>query len=215
MFTGIIEELGLVKSLIKKSSGADITIQCNKVLENTKIGDSIAINGCCQTVVEIFGDTFKANVSEETLTVTNFSILKTGDVVNLERALTPQTRMGGHIVQGHVDCTGKFVKKEQLHEFYNLYFEVPENLSRYIVKKGSIAVNGISLTVAGIDQNVFHAAVIPHTFENTNLKFLKINEDVNIETDILGKYVEKLLSVSDNNSGSKIDENFLKENGFM
>ena len=215
MFTGIIEELGLVKSLIKKSSGADITIQCNKVLENTKIGDSIAINGCCQTVVEIFGDTFKANVSEETLTVTNFSILKTGDVVNLERALTPQTRMGGHIVQGHVDCAGKFIKKEQLNEFYNLYFEVPENQSRYIVKKGSIAVNGISLTVAGVDQNIFHAAVIPHTFENTNLKFLKTYDNVNIETDILGKYVEKLLSVSDNNSESKIDENFLKENGFM
>ena len=215
MFTGIIEELGLVKSLIKKSSGADITIQCNKVLENTKIGDSIAINGCCQTVVEINEDTFKANVSEETLTVTNFSILKTGDVVNLERALTPQTRMGGHIVQGHVDCAGKFVKKEQLHEFYNLYFEVPEDLSRYIVKKGSIAVNGISLTVAGVDQNVFHTAVIPHTFENTNLKFLKTYDNVNIETDILGKYVEKLLSVSDNNSESKIDENFLKENGFM
>ena len=215
MFTGIIEELGLVKSLIKKSSGADITIQCNKVLENTKIGDSIAINGCCQTVVEIFGDTFKANVSEETLTVTNFSILKTGDVVNLERALTPQTRMGGHIVQGHVDCAGKFIKKEQLNEFYNLYFEVPENQSRYIAKKGSIAVNGISLTVAGVDQNIFHAAVIPHTFENTNLKFLKTYDNVNIETDILGKYVEKLLSVSDNNSESKIDENFLKENGFM
>lgn len=215
MFTGIIEELGLVKSLIKKSSGADITIQCNKVLENTKIGDSIAINGCCQTVVEIFGDTFKANVSEETLSVTNFSTLKPGDVVNLERALTPQTRMGGHIVQGHVDCAGKFIKKEQLNEFYNLYFEAPEDQSRYIVKKGSIAVNGISLTVAGVDQKVFHAAVIPHTFENTNLKFLKTYDNVNIETDILGKYVEKLLSVSDNNSESKIDENFLKENGFM
>ncbi len=215
MFTGIIEELGLVKSLIKKSSGADITIQCNKVLENTKIGDSIAINGCCQTVVEINEDTFKANVSEETLSVTNFSTLKPGDVVNLERALTPQTRMGGHIVQGHVDCAGKFIKKEQLNEFYNLYFEVPENQSRYIAKKGSIAVNGISLTVAGIDQKVFHAAVIPHTFENTNLKFLKTYDNVNIETDILGKYVEKLLSVSDNNSESKIDENFLKENGFM
>ena len=215
MFTGIIEELGLVKSLIKKSSGADITIQCNKVLENTKIGDSIAINGCCQTVVEINEDTFKANVSEETLSVTNFSTLKPGDVVNLERALTPQTRMGGHIVQGHVDCAGKFIKKEQLNEFYNLYFEVPENQSRYIVKKGSIAVNGISLTVAGVDQNIFHAAVIPHTFENTNLKFFKTYDNVNIETDILGKYVEKLLSVSDNNSESKIDENFLKENGFM
>ena len=215
MFTGIIEESGTVKSFIKHSTGADITIQCSKVLENTQTGDSIAINGCCQTVVSMTENSFTANVSEETLNVTNFNLLKTGSTVNLERALTPSSRMGGHIVQGHVDCTGRFIKREQLGNFYNLYFEIPADQCRYVVKKGSIAVNGISLTVAGITDNIFHIAVIPHTIENTTLKYLEINDYVNIETDILGKYVEKLLSVSDNKHRSKIDENFLKENGFI
>ena len=109
MFTGIIEETGIVKSFIKNSNGADITIQCEKVLQDTKIGDSIAINGCCQTVVALGNDFFRANVSDETLNVTNFNLLKSGTPVNLERALTPTSRMGGHIVQGHVDCTGKSV----------------------------------------------------------------------------------------------------------
>lgn len=215
MFTGIIEELGSIKNFIKITNGADITIQCHKVLEDTKIGDSISINGCCQTVVELSADTFKANVSEETLNVTNFNNLKIGNVVNLERALTPTSRMGGHIVQGHVDFTAEFIKKEQLSEFYNLYFKIPQNQCKYIVKKGSIAINGVSLTIANIIDNIFHIAVIPHTFENTNLNKLIIGEKVNIETDILGKYVEKFLSVNNNECKSRIDENFLKENGFM
>lgn len=215
MFTGIIEETGIVKSFIKNSNGADITIQCEKVLQDTKIGDSIAINGCCQTVVALGNDFFRANVSDETLNVTNFNLLKSGTPVNLERALTPTSRMGGHIVQGHVDCTGKFIKKEQLNDFYNLYFEIPTEQCKYVVKKGSIAINGISLTVADISGNIFHIAVIPHTFAQTTLSTLKIGDSVNIETDILGKYIEKLLSVSDNSAKSNIDENFLKENGFM
>lgn len=215
MFTGIIEETGIVKSFIKNSNGADITIQCEKVLQDTKIGDSIAINGCCQTVVALGNDFFRANVSDETLIVTNFNLLKSGTPVNLERALTPTSRMGGHIVQGHVDCTGKFIKKEQLNDFYNLYFEIPAEQCKYVVKKGSIAINGISLTVADISGNIFHIAVIPHTFAQTTLSTLKIGDLVNIETDILGKYIEKLLSVSDNSAKSNIDENFLKENGFM
>lgn len=215
MFTGIIEETGIVKSFIKNSNGADITIQCEKVLQDTKIGDSIAINGCCQTVVALGNDFFRANVSDETLNVTNFNLLKSGTPVNLERALTPTSRMGGHIVQGHVDCTGKFIKKEQLNDFYNLYFEIPTEQCKYVVKKGSIAINGISLTVADISGNIFHIAVIPHTFAQTTLSTLKIGDLVNIETDILGKYIEKLLSVSDNSAKSNIDENFLKENGFM
>ena len=215
MFTGIIEETGIVKSFIKNSNGADITIQCEKVLQDTKIGDSIAINGCCQTVVALGNDFFRANVSDETLNVTNFNLLKSGTPVNLERALTPTSRMGGHIVQGHVDCTGKFIKKEQLNDFYNLYFEIPTEQCKYVVKKGSIAINGISLTVADISGNIFHIAVIPHTFAQTTLSTLRIGDLVNIETDILGKYIEKLLSASDNSAKSNIDENFLKENGFM
>lgn len=197
MFTGIIEETGILKSI----SGSTITVQCKKVLENTKLGDSIAINGCCQTVTALTPDTFCANVSDETFRITNFKYMKSGDAVNLERALTPSTRMGGHIVQGHIDMTAKYLG--------DMKFEV--NDSKYIVYKGSITVNGVSLTVSNLQDNVFSVAVIPHTLENTNLKYLKPGDLVNIETDILGRYVEKFLSTTNN----KIDENFLIENGFM
>ena len=197
MFTGIVEEIGILKNI----SGSTITIQCRKVLENTQLGDSIAINGCCQTVVDMTSDTFSANVSDETFKITNFKNMKCGDLVNLERALTPSTRMGGHIVQGHIDCVGKYLG--------NMRFEVSD--SKYIVYKGSITVNGVSLTVAGLDGDVFSVAVIPHTLENTNLKNLRIGDLVNIETDILGRYIEKFLSIKNN----RIDESFLLENGFM
>ena len=197
MFTGIVEEIGILRSI----NGSTITIQCKKVLENTQLGDSIAINGCCQTVVLMTSDTFSANVSDETFRITNFKNMKIGDKVNLERALTPSTRMGGHIVQGHIDLVGKYLG--------DMRFEVDD--SKYIVYKGSITVNGVSLTVAKLDGNIFSVAVIPHTLENTNLKNLRVGDLVNIETDILGRYVEKFLSVKNN----RIDENFLIENGFM
>ena len=213
MFTGIIEEIGKVAEFSKSSNGAKLKINCAIVLGDVKIGDSISINGCCQTVVNIGSNWFEVDVSYETLKVTNFSKLKTGEEVNLERALTLQSRLGGHIVQGHVDCIGKYIDVKKLSNFYNLYFEIPKDMTKYIVKKGSIAINGISLTIADITENSFYAAVIPHTFENTNLKNLKFNDIVNIETDILGKYVEKFL-LPDNNV-SKISEDFLAENGFI
>lgn len=195
MFTGIVEEIGLIKSF----DGNKLVVECSKVLENTLIGDSIAIDGCCQTVVSMTSNTFTANVSSETLKITKG--FKSGEKVNLERALTPQTRMGGHIVQGHVDSVGKYLG--------NMEFEVKD--SRYIVYKGSITVNGVSLTVSKLDGNIFGVAVIPHTLENTNLKNLRFGDSVNIETDILGRYVEKFLSTQNNN----ITEDFLKENGFI
>ena len=196
MFTGIVEEIGLIKSF----DGSRLVVECSKVLENTQIGDSIAIDGCCQTVVSLGTNYFCANVSSETLRVTKG--FKTGERVNLERALTPQTRMGGHIVQGHIDGVAKYLGDYK--------FEVDN--SKYIVYKGSITINGVSLTVASLEGNVFSVAVIPHTLENTNLKNLKIGDLVNIETDILGRYIEKFLSTHDN---SKIDERFLVENGFI
>lgn len=213
MFTGIIEEIGEIKSFTHGSNGATIVVQCKNVLADTKLGDSVAINGCCQTVVDMGEDFFSARVSDETLNITNFASLKSGDKVNLERALTLNSRLGGHIVSGHVDCVGKLVKKEQLTDFYNLDFEIPQNQEKYVVYKGSITVNGISLTVANIDKNIFRVAVIPHTYLNTNLQNLKIGDFVNIETDILGKYVEKLLSAKDNNR--RISLEFLQENGFV
>ena len=213
MFTGIIEEIGKIKSFKKDSNGATVEVECSLVLEDTKLGDSIAINGVCQTVIELSSNSFKARVSDETLKVTTFENLKSGNIVNLERALTLSSRLGGHIVSGHVDCRGKFTKIEKLTDFYNLEFEIPQEQTKYVVHKGSITINGISLTVAEINQNRFKVAIIPHTFENTNLKALNIGDNVNIETDILGKYVEKMLSSKDNDSN--ISMSFLQENGFV
>lgn len=211
MFTGIIEEIGEIKDFCTKTNGsATLEVLCKKVLGDVKPGDSIAINGCCQTVVDFSSNSFKVEVSPETLEVTNFSKNKTGDKVNLERALMPTSRLGGHIVQGHVDLLGQLLKIEKLENFYNMYFET--NDTRYIVKKGSITVNGISLTVADVNETCFKVAVIPHTFDNTTLKNLKVGEIVNIETDVLGRYVEKFLYRNDNKSSISME--FLVENGF-
>ena len=207
MFTGIIEEIADVK----RFDGVTLEVNCQKVLEDIKLGDSVAVNGCCQTVVDFGKDFFRVEVSPETLSVTNFPHLKAGQKVNLERALTPTSRMGGHIVQGHIDQTATLVKIEKSENFYNLYFDTPD--TKYIVKKGSIAVNGISLTVADVNERTFKVAVIPHTFENTTLRETKIGGIVNIETDILGRYIEKFLSP--NNNKSRISMEFLSENGFI
>ncbi len=213
MFTGIIEEIGVVKDLKIISDNAKIYIDCKKVLEDTKIGDSIAINGVCQTVVDISQTGFSAEVSKETLDVTNFSSLKSGDKVNLERALTLNERIGGHLVSGHVDNVAKFISAQKINDFYNMEFEVAEETAKYIVKKGSITINGISLTVADIQNKKVTIAVIPHTFENTNLSCLIKGQNVNVETDVFAKYIEKFLL--NERTTSIITEDFLKENGFM
>lgn len=213
MFTGIVEEIGIVKSLEFKANGAKIVIGCQKVVEDVKIGDSIAIDGVCQTVIAFNSSEFSAEISDETLKVTTLGNLKSGNTVNLERALTLSSRLGGHIVSGHVDCMGKFINIEKLSDFYNLQFEIPEEQEKYVVYKGSITINGVSLTVANIVDNIVSVAIIPHTYNNTSLKDLKLGQYVNIETDILGKYVEKFLSAKDNKKG--ISMNFLQENGFV
>lgn len=214
MFTGIVEDVGYVKNFIKLDYGAELEIGAEKIFDGTKIGDSICVNGVCQTVVEInpLMGYFKTKVSDETLKVTNFKSLKSGDCLNLERALTLETRLGGHIVSGHVDCVAKLIELKNFSQFTNLKFEIPENYVKYIVKKGSIAINGISLTVADIENNIFSIAVIPHTMSNTSLRFIKRGNEVNIEVDILGKYVEKILTLKDNKSDITLD--LLKENGF-
>ena len=215
MFTGIVEEIGTVKLFTKGKNGAKLVINAKIVLDGTKIGDSISVNGVCETVTEINDSSFAVMVSDETLSVTTFSDLKTGDNVNLERALTLQTRLGGHIVSGHIDCTGKLVSKEYQSDFYNLYFEIPQDFVKYAVYKGSITINGISLTIADIKSNIIKIAVIPHTYENTNLKNLNIGNKINIETDILAKYVENLLKLNDNKEKNNISIKFLEENGFV
>lgn len=215
MFTGIVEEIGIVKSFSKNQKDALIVVECDKVLDGTKIGDSIAINGVCQTVIANSSNNFSVQVSSETLGVTTFSNLKIGDKVNLERALTLNSRLGGHIVTGHVDGLAKVKNIQKQSEFYNVKFEVDKSLGKYIAKKGSVCVNGISLTIAEVISNEFSIAIIPHTFENTNLNNLKIGEFVNIEGDILAKYIEKFLSTDNNSSNKVLDESFLKENGFF
>lgn|SRR5574344_303336 len=212
MFTGIIEEIGVVKNFEKSSIGALITIECLHVLEDTKIGDSISINGVCQTVVKLGKNWFCADVSEETLKVTNFLKLKKGSEVNLERAISMNGRFGGHIVTGHVDSTAIVKTLEKWSSFYDLKFQVKSGVEKYLVRKGSICVNGVSLTVADTYSREFTTSIIPHTFENTNLRNLKVGDIVNIETDVFAKYIEKILSTGNNKDG--ISENFLKENGF-
>ena len=208
MFTGIIEELGKILGITSNK----ITVECETVLEGTKLGDSIAVNGVCLTVVDIAKKYFVADVSQETFKVTSLSGLKIGDVVNLERAMPADGRFGGHIVSGHVDGLARFIEAKENGAFYDLKIELSPEQSKYVVKKGSISINGISLTVASILENTITIAVIPHTYENTNLKTLKRNDFVNIEVDMMARYIEKFLSSSDNKS--RISLEFLQENGF-
>lgn len=208
MFTGIIEEVGVISTITQST----ITIRASKVLEDTKLGDSIAVNGVCLTVTDLKQNTFTANISKETLNITTLSELKTGDNVNLERALTLNSRLGGHIVTGHIDTITKIHSITPENEFYNLKINLPTGFEKYVVKKGSITINGISLTIADIQNNIISVAIIPHTYNNTILKGLNANDNVNIEFDILAKYVEKNLSTTNN---SNITVDFLQRNGFV
>ena len=213
MFTGIVEELGKIQEIDKSNNNScKITVECGTVIEGTKIGDSIAVNGVCLTVVKICPKYFIAYVSPETFKLTNLSTLKIGDIVNLERAMPANGRFGGHMVSGHIDGLGKFIDIKKKDEFYELEIEVSAEQSKYVVKKGSIAINGISLTIADISKNTVRVAIIPHTFENTNLKTISFGSFVNIEVDIIAKYIEKFLSTSDNKS--RITLEFLQEHGF-
>ena len=194
MFTGIIEELGSVRSIEERGENARIVIAARTVTAGTKHGDSIAVNGVCLTALDIQPDSFAADVSRETLSRSTLGRLKPGAPVNLERAVTPATRLGGHIVQGHVDGRGRFVGVEDHGESWTLRIKYPADLARYLVFKGSVAVEGISLTIAGLTDEYFEIAIIPKTWEVTNLSHLEPGDDVNIEVDVMGKYVEKLLA---------------------
>lgn len=213
MFTGIIEEIGTIKAISKKDQGAVITVGCSLVLEDLKLGDSVAINGACQTAVKIDSNSFEVDSALETLKLTNLGDLKIGDRVNLERAMLANSRFGGHIVSGHIEGLGTFLKKEQqgLAEIY--HFKAPNEIAKYMVHKGSIAINGISLTIASLEKDNFTISVIPHTVKETTLSDLKTGDKVNLEPDIIAKYVEKLLGKSDNTN--KITEDYLKEHGFF
>ncbi len=194
MFTGIIEELGRVASIEFDGDNARIFIAANVVIVGTKNGDSISVNGVCLTALDVKEDSFSADVSRETLDRSTLGSLTTDSPVNLERAVTPETRLGGHIVQGHVDGRGTFISATQDGDFWTVRIGFPPEFARYLVYKGSVAVEGISLTVASLDDEHFDIAVIPKTWELTNLSSLKPGDAVNLEADVIAKYVERMLA---------------------
>ena len=209
MFTGIVEEIGQILSLKDNK----ISISCSRIIEDIHLGDSISVDGVCLTVVDFNSTSFVADLSYETMRVTRFADLKSGDYVNLERAMMANSRFGGHIVSGHIDTVGQITSIIKKNEFYDVNVSFDKEFSKYTVKKGSIAINGISLTIYDLNETSVSIAIIPHTFENTSLKTLKTGSNVNIEFDVLAKYVEKNLLITDNKSN--ITKQMLIENGFM
>jgi riboflavin synthase len=195
LFTGIIEETGAVKSVNRHQAGARIEIDAAVVLSDLEIGGSVAVNGCCLTAIEITAAGFAADLSPETLARTNLGNLEPGRRVNLERPLLPTSRLSGHFVQGHVDATGEFLEVAPASDDnWTLRVQAPEETLRYLVYKGSVAIDGISLTVARLDGDVIEVAVIPHTYRGTNLADRRPGERVNLECDVLAKHIERLLS---------------------
>ncbi|MBI5039451.1 MAG: riboflavin synthase [Nitrospirae bacterium] len=193
MFTGLIEEVGTVRGLRSQAGGMRLSIAGKTVLDGITTGDSIAINGACLTVVEMSHSVFGADVSKETLTKTTLGRLRVGDRVNLERAMRPTDRLGGHLVAGHVDAVGVIRTIERTGEASIFTFEAPPEILRYLIYKGSIAIDGISLTVNEVQGERFTVTIIPHTARQTTLGFKKAGDPVNLEADMIGKYVEKFV----------------------
>jgi riboflavin synthase len=193
IFTGLIIEVGRVRQIRRRDDGAYLVIEARKVLEGTRIGDSISINGVDLTVIEMSADSFSADASIETLKRSTLGELRVGGRVNLERALAVGERLGGHMVQGHVDGTGELVSVAPEGNAYRMRFRFTRELGRYIAMKGSITVDGISLTVAALGDDWFEVAIIPHTWRETSLSDLKSGGRVNLEVDVLAKYVERLM----------------------
>jgi riboflavin synthase len=197
MFTGLVEEVGAVRSVTPVGDGARVVIEASLVLEDAEIGASIAVNGCCLTVVEYDESSWAADAVPETLDRTNIGSLEPGDLVNLERPLAANGRYGGHVVQGHIDATAAISAIDELDDgSFRYTFELPPALADYVVEKGSVAIDGISLTVAGVDATSFSIAVIPHTHEVTTVGRRTVGDEVNVEADVLAKYVERLVRPS-------------------
>ena len=210
MFTGIIEEVGKIKN-IQGGTNYKLTIAASKILEDIHLGDSIAVNGICLTTISWDNGSFTVDVMRETLERTSLHKLRAGSFVNLERALAANGRFGGHIVSGHIAGTGEIIniRRDANAVWYKI--KTSEKIMEFIIEKGSIAIDGISLTVAKVDRSTFYVSVIPHTLENTILLRKKTGDIVNLENDIVGKYIK---SFTDKNSNSTLCESFLKSNGF-
>mgnify|MGYP000918988773 CR=1 FL=1 len=214
MFTGLIEEMGIVHRVQITGSSGSLSIRADKVFEDLKIGDSIAVNGICLTVVEILDNVFKVEVMKETFDRTALSDLKIGDKVNLERAVKISDRFGGHFVSGHVDGVGIIRSFDYCENAKIFEISTEPELSKYIVSKGSIAIDGISLTIVKTEGVLFTVSIIPHTLKNTNLAFKKIGDKVNLEVDLIAKYLEKLLEQK-MKAEEGITYSFLAKQGFL
>ncbi len=218
MFTGIVEEIGRIEAVQKGSQSSILKIAAQRVLEGSQIGDSIACNGVCLTITNMSEKNYECDVMAETLRRSNLGSLKPGDSVNLERALAVGSRLGGHIVSGHIDGRGSIVSMEREDNAVWVTIRAEKEILRYIIEKGSIAIDGISLTVAYVDDKVFKISMIPHTGEATTLLSKKAGDSVNLENDLIGKYVEKLLFTKSEEKKEEKDEltmDLLAEYGFM
>jgi len=214
MFTGLVEYVGTIESLERTSGGARIRVNAGPLVDGLAKSGSIAVNGCCLTAVDISGETFAADLSGETLRRTSLGEMKPGTRVNLERPLTAMKELGGHFVQGHIDGVGRVARLDS--EGANWWFgvRVPEELARYVAMKGSIALDGISLTVAACHNDIVETAIIPFTYEHTNLSSLKVGDAVNIECDVLAKYVERMIEARQETTASRLSIAHLIEEGF-
>lgn len=220
MFTGIVEEVGVVQEIQHGAKSSRLTIRAKTVLEHTKVGDSICTSGVCLTATSLTSSTFTADVMAETMRRTKLGSLKAGSQVNLERALLPTTRMGGHMVSGHIDGTGEILRMEREDNAVWVTISAEPNVLRYIIEKGSIAIDGISLTVARVDDTSFSVSIIPHTGAETTLLREQVGNQVNLECDMIGKYVEKLMRLGPANEPeakreSAVTTEFLAKHGFL
>ncbi len=213
MFTGLVEEIGVIKNIKKYNTSSRIEIECSKVLSDVKIGDSISTNGVCLTVSELNCDSFIADVMPETLKRSNLGFLRPNHEVNLERAMKLGARLGGHMVSGHIDDVGRIISKTNIENATLIDIELGRNLFKYLVKKGSISIDGISLTIVNVYDNFFRVSIIPLTSQDTTLLNKTVGEYVNLEVDMISKYVEKLIGSRE--VESNIDMDFLSVNGFL
>ncbi|RJX71731.1 riboflavin synthase [Vibrio sinensis] len=216
MFTGIVEAVGTLTAITPKGEDISVTVSAGKLdMSDVKLGDSIATNGVCLTVVQMNDTSYTADLSVETLNKTGFTNYQAGDKVNLEKAMLPTTRFGGHIVSGHVDGVGEIVERNMVGRAIEFWVAMPEELNKYVAEKGSITVDGISLTVNALRKNEFKLTIVPHTGEETTITSFHVGRKVNLEVDVLARYMERLLvSRQEPSTESRITMEFLQQNGF-
>ncbi|WHP62111.1 riboflavin synthase [Vibrio harveyi] len=216
MFTGIVEAVGKLTAITPKGEDITVKVEVGKLdMSDVKLGDSIATNGVCLTVVDFGSNYYSADLSLETLNKTGFAAYQVGDKVNLEKAMLPTTRFGGHIVSGHVDGVGVIVERNQVGRAIEFWVEMPTEISKYVAEKGSITVDGISLTVNDLRKNGFKLTIVPHTSEETTIDQFQVGHKVNLEVDVLARYMERLLQgQKEESQESRITMDFLQQNGF-